>query len=147
MVVQTEDLIQSLEEPILRSLLVARQVLDNATSTTSSVATAKPTCGGEGLDPNASFNMRLHIDALFVILITSTTGTQSSASDPFLVIILLARGCMALTWVGAFFPIAAKRIRALKIPNTAFIIAKFFGSGVIIATAFIHVSLNLLKIC
>jgi len=41
--------------------------------------------------------------------------------------------------VGAFFPILAKRIPALKIPNIAFIIAKFFGSGVIIATAFIHV--------
>jgi len=43
--------------------------------------------------------------------------------------------------VGAFFPILAKRIPALKIPNIAFIIAKFFGSGVIIATAFIHVPL------
>jgi len=33
----------------------------------------------------------------------------------------------------------SKRIPALRIPNTVFIIAKFFGSGVIIATAFIHV--------
>ncbi|KAB8070423.1 Zinc/iron permease [Aspergillus leporis] len=38
---------------------------------------------------------------------------------------------------GAIFPIIAKR-RSSKIPSWAFFIAKYFGSGVIIATAFIH---------
>lgn len=40
---------------------------------------------------------------------------------------------------GAIFPIFAKRLNGRAgIPSWAFFIAKFFGSGVIIATAFIH---------
>lgn len=55
--------------------LVVRQVLDNATTTTSGTdVSAKPTCGGGGLDPNAQFNIGLHIGALFIILTTSTFG-------------------------------------------------------------------------
>ncbi|KAL1305228.1 hypothetical protein AAFC00_002145 [Neodothiora populina] len=40
--------------------------------------------------------------------------------------------------LGAWFPIFAGRHRGLGVPEWAFFIAKFFGSGVIIATAFIH---------
>lgn len=36
------------------------------------------------------------------------------------------------------FPLSAKKIPRFHIPNVAFTFAKFFGSGVIIATAFIH---------
>jgi solute carrier family 39 (zinc transporter), member 1/2/3 len=36
------------------------------------------------------------------------------------------------------FPLSAKKVPRLHIPNIAFTFAKFFGSGVIIATAFIH---------
>lgn len=39
---------------------------------------------------------------------------------------------------GAVFPIFARRNRQLGIPDWLFFIAKYFGSGVIIATAFIH---------
>lgn len=39
---------------------------------------------------------------------------------------------------GAVFPVFAKRHEGLKIPDWVFFICKFFGSGVIIATAFIH---------
>ncbi|KZT72026.1 ZIP zinc/iron transport family [Daedalea quercina L-15889] len=41
---------------------------------------------------------------------------------------------------GALFPVIARRHRilGLVIPETAFRVAKYFGSGVIIATAFIH---------
>ena len=44
--------------------------------------------------------------------------------------------------LGAAFPVYAHRHRGLKVPEWAFFIAKYFGSGVIIATAFIHVSLE-----
>src|SRR5208282_4762045 len=55
--------------------LVARQVVDNATTTANTPSTsAKPACGGGGLDPHAQFNIGLHIGALFIILITSTFG-------------------------------------------------------------------------
>ncbi|KAK5194929.1 low-affinity Zn(2+) transporter zrt2 [Exophiala xenobiotica] len=40
--------------------------------------------------------------------------------------------------IGATFPIFAKRHAGLKVPEWVFFICKYFGSGVIIATAFIH---------
>lgn len=52
------------------------------------------------------------ISALFVILILSTTVT--------------------------FFPVIAKRIPKLHIPLYVYLFARYFGAGVIIATAFIH---------
>lgn len=56
--------------------------------------------------------MGLRIAALFIIWVTSS--------------------------IGAVFPVFAKRHEGLKIPDWVFFICKFFGSGVIIATAFIH---------
>lgn len=44
------------------------------------------------------------------------------------------------SFLGAWFPVFAKRHRGVGVPEWAFFIAKYFGSGVIIATAFIHVS-------
>jgi len=40
--------------------------------------------------------------------------------------------------LGALLPIAAARTKRMKVPPLAFFITKYFGSGVIIATAFIH---------
>lgn len=45
---------------------------------------------------------------------------------------------MAGSMFGACFPIYAQRHRGMGVPDWAFFVAKFFGSGVIIATAFIH---------
>lgn len=39
---------------------------------------------------------------------------------------------------GAFFPILSSRYSFIRMPSWCFFIAKFFGSGVIIATAFVH---------
>lgn len=47
-------------------------------------------------------------------------------------IILISSG------LGSFFPILSSRYSFIRLPNWCFFIAKFFGSGVIIATAFIH---------
>ncbi|GAB7346042.1 hypothetical protein MBLNU457_4809t1 [Dothideomycetes sp. NU457] len=63
-----------------------------------------------GNDYNGQLGAR--ISALFVILIVST--------------------CVTL------FPVAAKRVRWLKIPLGVYLFARYFGAGVIIATAFIH---------
>ncbi|KAF1958915.1 low-affinity zinc ion transporter-like protein [Byssothecium circinans] len=54
----------------------------------------------------------LRISAIFVILVGST--------------------------LGAVFPVFARRNKSLHVPEWAFFVAKYFGSGVIIATAFIH---------
>lgn len=45
---------------------------------------------------------------------------------------------LATSMAGALFPIMAKRTAWLTVPKAAFEFAKYFGSGVIIATAFIH---------
>lgn len=52
------------------------------------------------------------ISALFVIFVVSTVAT--------------------------LFPVAAKRIRRFRVPLYVYLFARYFGSGVIIATAFIH---------
>ncbi|KAJ3527132.1 hypothetical protein NMY22_g9895 [Coprinellus aureogranulatus] len=49
-------------------------------------------------------------------------------------IFIIAVGSMA----GALFPVLAKRSTWLHVPKPVFDFAKYFGSGVIIATAFIH---------
>ncbi|KAL5443985.1 hypothetical protein PMIN07_000227 [Paraphaeosphaeria minitans] len=56
--------------------------------------------------------MGLRISSIFVILVTSMFG--------------------------AVFPVFARRNRAVAVPETVFFIAKYFGSGVIVATAFVH---------
>ncbi|PCH38151.1 ZIP zinc/iron transport family [Wolfiporia cocos MD-104 SS10] len=45
---------------------------------------------------------------------------------------------MATSMFGALFPVVSRRVPWLHVPKFAFQIAKYFGSGVIIATAFIH---------
>ncbi|KAF8875081.1 ZIP-like iron-zinc transporter [Gymnopilus junonius] len=45
---------------------------------------------------------------------------------------------LATSMTGALFPILAKRTTWLTVPKSVFDFAKYFGSGVIIATAFIH---------
>lgn len=42
------------------------------------------------------------------------------------------------SFLGAVVPVILARSSRMKVPKTAFFIAKYFGSGVIVATAFIH---------
>ncbi|KAF2022001.1 low-affinity zinc ion transporter-like protein [Aaosphaeria arxii CBS 175.79] len=49
------------------------------------------------------------------------------------IFVILIGSCL-----GAVFPVFAKRHKGLGIPDWSFFVAKYFGSGVIIATAFIH---------
>jgi zinc transporter 1/2/3 len=46
------------------------------------------------------------------------------------------------SFLGAWFPVFAARHKGVGVPEWAFFVAKYFGSGVIVATAFIHVSHN-----
>jgi zinc transporter 1/2/3 len=54
----------------------------------------------------------LHISSIFVVLVVSSAVT--------------------------FFPVAATRIKKLRIPLYVYLFARYFGAGVIIATAFIQ---------
>lgn len=49
------------------------------------------------------------------------------------VFVILVGSCF-----GAFFPILSSRYSFIRLPSWCFFIAKYFGSGVIVATAFIH---------
>ncbi|KAL4732205.1 hypothetical protein ACLX1H_001213 [Fusarium chlamydosporum] len=71
---------------------------------------AKPQCGAEG--GVEEYNLSMHVGGLFAVLTVS---------------------CL-----GAGFPVAAKRIKWLKMPPKVFFACKHFGTGVLIATAFVH---------
>ncbi|KAG0212361.1 high-affinity Zn(2+) transporter zrt1 [Mortierella sp. GBA30] len=68
-------------------------------------------CGAE-TGNKEGYNMGLHIAAVFIILAASTAGV--------------------------FMPVIASKVRALRISNRVLTLGKQFGTGVILATAFIH---------
>ena len=79
------------------------------------LATADPTevvCYLQAGSNEYNGHMGARISAIFVILVVSTAAT--------------------------FFPVLAKRAPRLRIPLYVYLFAKYFGAGVIIATAFIH---------
>lgn len=71
---------------------------------------SRPSCASGG--PREDYNLSLHIGALFIILGVSA-------------------GACAL-------PIIALRIPQLRIPPNALFLFRHFGTGVLIATAFVH---------
>ena len=93
--------------------LVARQAAQTTTAADAATTSMHPQC-----DSGNDFDGRigLRVSSIFVILVGSFLGT--------------------------WFPVFAARHRGIGVPQWAFFVAKFFGSGVIIATAFIHVSLG-----
>ncbi|EXJ77984.1 hypothetical protein A1O3_09143 [Capronia epimyces CBS 606.96] len=71
---------------------------------------SKPTCGSTG--KQHSYNTGTHVFALFLILVLSTLACS--------------------------FPIIARRFPSLPIPHRFLFLSRHFGTGVLIATAFIH---------
>ncbi|KAI1341277.1 Zinc/iron permease [Xylariaceae sp. FL0016] len=71
---------------------------------------AKPVCGSDG--EVGEYDLPLHVIGLFLVLGASVFG--------------------------AGFPVAAKKISWLKVPHKVFFACKHFGTGVLIATAFVH---------
>ncbi|KAL8829361.1 MAG: hypothetical protein Q9170_006202 [Blastenia crenularia] len=89
--------------------VIARQIAPSAVISSAAAATSAISCdAGNGYDGRIG----VRISAIFVILIGSLFG--------------------------ATFPVYAARHKGVGVPEWAFFIAKYFGSGVIIATAFIH---------
>jgi zinc transporter 1/2/3 len=74
--------------------------------------------------------MGIRISSIFVILIGSMFGMYYAKR--------MDEVAVRLHTTGAVFPVFARRNRQLGVPESLFFIAKYFGSGVIIATAFIH---------
>ncbi|KAG8744627.1 high-affinity Zn(2+) transporter zrt1 [Ceratobasidium sp. 414] len=61
---------------------------------------------------NEETHLKMRIASIFIILVTSSAG--------------------------ALFPVIASRVKSIAVHKSVFDAAKYFGSGVIIATAFIH---------
>ncbi|KAF2253275.1 Fe transport protein 3 [Trematosphaeria pertusa] len=70
----------------------------------------RPTCGTKG--GRGSYNTPIHVFALILILAVSTAACS--------------------------FPIVAKRFPKLPVPHQFLFISRHFGTGVLIATAFVH---------
>ncbi|KAJ2904668.1 uncharacterized protein MKZ38_007409 [Zalerion maritima] len=76
-----------------------------------SMATSeKPQCGGNG--ETGEYDLTLHVVGLFLVLAASVFG--------------------------AGFPVVAKRVSWVKVPTKVFFACKHFGTGVLVATAFVH---------
>ncbi|KHN94835.1 Fe(2+) transport protein 3 [Metarhizium album ARSEF 1941] len=73
---------------------------------------AKPQCGKQGDSSQHEYDLTLHVVGLFVVLFVSCLGCG--------------------------FPVAARKLRWLRIPPKIFSACKHFGTGVLIATAFVH---------
>lgn len=71
----------------------------------------KPICGADKADAG-EYDLPLHIAAVFLVF--------------------------AASLFGAGFPVTAKKVKWLKIPPKIFFACKHFGTGVLIATAFVH---------
>jgi hypothetical protein len=71
----------------------------------------KPKCGSDS--DNTNYDFPLHVAAVFIVFLASIGG--------------------------AGFPVVAKKVKWMKIPPKVFFFTKHFGTGVLIATAFVHV--------
>lgn len=70
----------------------------------------KPVCGSEA--DGAEYDFPLHVAAVFIVFFASIGGCG--------------------------FPVVAKKVKWMKIPPKLFFFCKHFGTGVLIATAFVH---------
>jgi len=73
-------------------------------------SSTRPACGSGGA--HHAYNLPLHVAALFLILLLSTLACS--------------------------FPLVVRRFPRLPIPNHALFVSRHFGTGVLIATAFVH---------
>jgi len=75
-------------------------------------------------------------DAAQIICYLNTGGNeyngQLGARISALFVIMIVSTCVT------FFPVLAKRTTWLKVPLYVYLFARYFGAGVIVATAFIH---------
>ncbi|KAI6777244.1 hypothetical protein HG530_001189 [Fusarium avenaceum] len=72
----------------------------------------RPQCGAQGAGAGEEYPLGTHVGGLFAVL--------------------------AVSCLGAGFPVAAKKIKWLKMPPKVFFACKHFGTGVLVATAFVH---------
>ena len=123
----------------LAHILVRQATSAAASAATATVAAAVADASACVSDNEYNGDLGARISAIFVILVGSLFGKAVVTSYD---------GKFGLTWdPGAVFPVFAQKHQGVKVPPWAFFIAKYFGSGVIIATAFIHVRSSFISSC
>ena len=108
---------------------ISQLVIRQSTSTTAATV---PKSTAIACDAGNTYDGRigLRVSAIFVILVGSLFGKRQY---------LYGKKAVLTCVIGAAFPVFANRHKGVGVPEWVFFIAKYFGSGVIIATAFIHV--------
>jgi hypothetical protein len=89
-------------------------------------AIEKPQCGGG--EEEGEYDLPLHVAA-----VCQYNTFRNLAPLTGSVIVLAA------SILGCGFPVVAKKVKSLHIPPKVFFFCKHFGTGVLIATAFVHV--------
>jgi zinc transporter 1/2/3 len=87
----------------------------------------KPVCGSK---TQGSYNTAIHVGALILILALSTIGTFLKKT--------IFKLSMANSMPACAFPIIARKYPRLPIPHQFIFLSRHFGTGVLIATAFVH---------
>ncbi|KAJ8125144.1 hypothetical protein O1611_g8495 [Lasiodiplodia mahajangana] len=92
---------------------------------------AKPVCGSG--NQVGEYDVGIHTLGLFLVLVASIfgKGMASQATERLLTNVYVSPQ-------GAGFPVAAQKIKWLKVPTKIFFACKHFGTGVLVATAFVH---------
>ncbi|KAI8267575.1 hypothetical protein K4K56_004483 [Colletotrichum sp. SAR 10_98] len=85
---------------------------NHATFKRSARVTRRSTCPTGGLGDEDKYNTPLHVGALFIIL--------------------------GVSFLACAFPLIASRIPGVRIPRPFFFAVRHFGTGVLLATAFVH---------
>ncbi|MCJ1305411.1 high-affinity Zn(2+) transporter zrt1, partial [Hypocenomyce scalaris] len=93
-----------------------------------------PVTASNGFDPN---NVNLSTaDATQIVCYLELTHNEYDGKLGARISALFVIGIVST--VVTFFPVVAKRVRWLRIPLYVYLFARYFGAGVIVATAFIH---------
>ncbi|TEA10218.1 Zinc-regulated transporter 2 [Colletotrichum sidae] len=112
-VVGCSAILSALKSPeAVASLVMASKESAQSTFKRSARVVRRSTCPTGGLNDDDTYNVPLHVGALFIIL--------------------------GVSFLACAFPIIATRIPGVRIPRCFFFAVRHFGTGVLIATAFVH---------
>ncbi|KAK2044240.1 Zinc/iron permease [Colletotrichum somersetense] len=94
------------------SFLVASRQTAHSVVQRSARSVRRSTCPTGGLGDEGAYNTPLHVGALFIIL--------------------------AVSFLACAFPLAAAAVPGVRVPRAFFFAVRHFGTGVLLATAFVH---------
>jgi solute carrier family 39 (zinc transporter), member 1/2/3 len=94
----------------------------------------QPACGSGHV--KGLYNTPLHVGALILILVLSTLGTLPP--QVYRLMSKLVRSSLTLPQSACSFPIVVRRFPSLPVPHYFLFLSRHFGTGVLIATAFVH---------